>query len=196
MRKVTASVLILFFFAGGLLYHFVSIHKNISSSLIRMHIIANSDSAEDQKVKLEIRDKILENYSFAADNAEGEKDYIENNIKSISKDVNMWLKEKGFDYGAKAKLTVDYFPTKKYGGLTLPQGEYTAFKVILGEGKGRNWWCVMFPPLCFADSSVGKLDADAEKYLKNNLSDEEFRIVTGSGVTVRFKILEIINRYL
>ncbi len=193
LKKITASFFVLTIVLFVVFVHFKTIHKNISENIIRMHIIANSDSLYDQQIKLEIRDRILNKYSFAAKDIQGEKEYIKNNIDFIVNDVNSWLYEKGVPYKAKASLKKDYFPTKNYGGLSLPKGNYTAFKVILGKGNGKNWWCVMFPPLCFADSCVGTLDVKSEEYLKENLSKEEYKLVTKGGTKIKFKIMEFFN---
>ena len=195
MKKITASFFALLLVASAGILYLKTIHNNISSNVIRMHIVANSNSISDQSVKLKIRDKILENYSFAAKGIREEKEYIETNIEKINKDVNNWLKEENKSYGAKAHLSKSYFPTKKYGGLSLPKGEYTAFKIVLGEGKGENWWCVMFPPLCFADSSVGTIDEKSDEYLKANLSGDEYKLVTSDGTKIKFRLLEFINSF-
>ncbi len=191
LKKITASFFVVFLILTVTFVHFKNIHKSISANVIRMHIIANSDDFYDQKIKLEIRDKILEKYSFAAEDITGEIQYIGNNLDKITADVNSWLEDAGMYYGAKAHLTRDYFPTKNYGGLSLPRGEYTAFKVVLGNGQGKNWWCVMFPPLCFADSSVGTIDKKSDEYLKNNLTGEEYELVTKGGTKLKFKLLEL-----
>ncbi len=193
LKKITVSFFIVIVLISGVFLHLRQVKENISSSLIRMHIIANSNSPSDQQVKLKIRDRLFEAYSFETDSLSKEKEFIRANLKNITSDVNKWLKEEGFEYTARAYLASGSFPTKEYGNLSLPKGEYTAFRVVLGDGKGENWWCVMFPPLCFADSSVGEIDEKGGKYLKQALSEEEYSLVTGGNTKIKFKLLEWLN---
>lgn len=173
-------------------------HSDIKGSLIRLHIIANSDSKEDQDLKYRIRDKLIQNYSeIPADGLEQAQQNLVDQLPSIEQMVNAWLEEEQVPYRAKAVMGKDYFPTKQYGNLKLPAGEYEAVKVILGEGKGQNWWCVMFPPICFVDGTTGFIDDDSEAYLKENLSEEEFKLITDDSapVEIRFKIVELWQKW-
>ena len=161
---------------------------NIRDEVVRLHILANSDSDADQNVKLVVRDKILKSgnelfsgnmtvetaYSRLSDNKEVIKSYI-NNI----------LREEGFDYVAEVYLVSEYYPTRTYETFTLPAGKYLSVKIILGNGEGHNWWCVMFPPLCLPAVSQNTdvnavFDDDCVKIVK---SSEQYEI--------RFKIVEI-----
>lgn len=122
--------------------------------IIRFHIRANSDRKEDQDLKLEIRDEILDEmgHKFESSNSLEESRYIilENmdNMKDIAEKV---IKGRGEDYEVEISLGQDYFPIRKYGNMVFPQGEYETLMIKIGEARGENWWCVMFPPLCFVD---------------------------------------------
>ena len=162
--------------------------ESIREKMLRMHIIANSDSEEDQQLKLKVRDAVLLagekvfDGSITATEAE-EKitpyiDYLEN----IALET---IKNEGFDYNVKITVEKEYFNTRTYeNSVTLPAGYYTAVKVIIGEGKGQNWWCVMFPPMCLPT-------AVAECELSDVLTDDETEIVTETEkYKFKFKIIE------
>ena len=125
--------------------------KDIRNNIVRLHILANSDSQNDQEVKLVVRDVLLdcgkELFSGNAD-INSVKRIFEEEKDELTEIANKTLSEKGFEYSAEIYLVNEYFSTRSYDGFTLPAGNYPALKVVLGEGKGHNWWCVMFPPLC------------------------------------------------
>lgn len=155
--------------------------KNMSDKLIRFHVIANSDLDEDQAVKLKVRDAILEDVgpklSKSSSRDESLK-ILEENLNNIESIANRVLSKEGEDYRANAILGNFNFPIKKYGTITLPAGEYKALRVVLGEGEGKNWWCVMFPPLCFIDITRGLTSAKTDSELKKVLNDEEVESIT------------------
>lgn len=165
---------------------------NIRKEVLRMHVIANSDSAEDQAVKLKVRDAVLEagkdlfDGSLTADEAENvlasDKQALQNAAETV-------LRENGFSYGARVEIGRDFFNTRTYDGkVTLPAGEYEAVRVILGEGKGQNWWCVMFPPLCLPA-------AEAQADIGDVLPENEAEITERNPrYEARFKIIEIFEK--
>lgn len=127
----------------------------------RLHVIANSDSDEDQAVKLKVRDAVLKATKSdmqQCKNARDAQEYIEDNLEIIEKTANKTLTENGFVYSAAAQAGTFAFPEKTYGNVTYPKGDYQALKITLGEGEGSNWWCVMFPPLCLTE--IESLDED------------------------------------
>jgi stage II sporulation protein R len=145
-----------------IVYPYENIHTSnemdIKKEVIRFHVIANSDSPEDQELKLKVRDEILSEVGEKfgdSSSIEESRSIIEKNMKGIKHIAEEEIKRQGKDYGVRVILGKDTFPTKSYGKLTLPAGEYEALKVIIGEGRGKNWWCVMFPPLCFVDINHG-----------------------------------------
>ncbi len=133
--------------------------KEIRENVVRLHIFANSDSEKDQQVKLIVRDALLscgsELFSGNAD-VNNAKEILAKQNTELTEIANQTLADNGFDYTAKICLTEEYFTTRFYNDFTLPAGDYLALKVILGEGKGHNWWCVMFPPLCLPAASENK----------------------------------------
>ena len=124
-------------------------------SIVRLHILANSDSAEDQAVKLIVRDTLLdcggELFSGKV-NVDNATDILNREKEKLTSIVNNTLSEQGFGYNAEIILVKEYFTTRVYENFTLPAGEYLALKVVLGKAEGHNWWCVMYPPLCFVNN--------------------------------------------
>lgn len=163
----------------------------IRNEVLRLHILANSDSDEDQCVKLLVRDVLLnsgnEIFSGAA-NVKNAEESLEAQKRELVEKANKVLAENGFDYEAKIYLAEEFFTTRQYENFTLPAGEYLALKVILGKGEGHNWWCVMYPPLCIPAASE-----DVE--LDVVLGDDGAKIVnSGNKYKMKFKIIEIIER--
>lgn len=128
----------------------------------RLHVVANSDSDEDQQVKLKVRDAVLEATKdgiLECKNAKEAEEYIDENLEIIVATANDTLEENGFDYSAQAAVGTYHFPDREYQGVTYPEGDYRALRVELGDGDGQNWWCVMFPPLCISELTA---DGDGE----------------------------------
>lgn len=171
--------------------YFAGAAKSVREDVVRLHILANSDSTVDQEVKLKVRDALLKkNTSLLTKgvNTENAPLYFEVSKDELLKTAQKVLKENGFDYGAVITLEKEYFETREYGELTFPAGEYTALKVVLGEGKGHNWWCVMFPPLCVPAADGIETNEKTADYL----SDNGEKIVSGGNkFVVKFKLLEI-----
>lgn len=164
----------------------------IYSDTLRLHILAESDSAESQKIKLDIRDLLLEKYSSvlsSSRNIDSAKEKCGNLLLDIERDVNEWLSELGCDSTATVTLTEEWYDTRKYEDFTLPRGYYSSLRIVIGEGVGQNWWCVMYPPLCL-DLSVS--DAPVDDGIAD-YSTEEIRLISSDGYNVKFKLLEIIS---
>lgn len=170
------------------------VNKDLNKNIIRLHILGNSNNIFDQEIKYKIRDKVIENYSFDGETKEKQYEILEKNLDKIKTDVDKWLMEFGVDYQCSVTLTDDIFPTKEYGNIRLPYGKYTALKIILGNGDGRNWWCVMFPPMCFVEGTTGFIDEESNQYLKKNLTPAEYKLITGEDVQIRFKTVEMFNK--
>lgn len=175
-----------------------SIHADLSDNLIRLHVIADSDSEEDQRVKLKVRDRILREMSECFEGAESPeecKSIVRENMGKIIECANDELEKNGFDYTARVYFGHFDFPVKQYKNIILPAGNYEAVRVVLGTGSGQNWWCVMYPPLCFVDEARGEMREEDKKVLEENLSEESYDIITADNgeldVEVRFKILEL-----
>ncbi|MGN1418917.1 MAG: stage II sporulation protein R, partial [Acutalibacteraceae bacterium] len=125
--------------------------EGVRTSVLRLHVIANSDSQEDQALKLQVRDAILKKgrqiFGNSSTKQSAEK-YIGEHTAELEEAAQAVIEENGYDYPVKVELGESYFPTKTYENVTLPAGTYDAVRVIIGSGEGKNWWCVMFPPLC------------------------------------------------
>ena len=165
----------------------------IYEDTLRLHILANSDCEKDQTLKLEIRDKLLEKYgkklSGAASKADAEQ-LIKQLANDIECDVEGWIRDRGYEYGAAISLGTEWYERRSYDGFTLPAGYYTSLIVSLGEAEGKNWWCVMYPPLCLG---IATEDAPADDALLC-YTDEQITLIEGKKYTVKFKLLEIISR--
>lgn len=176
--------------------------EEYKEKFIRFHVIANSDSPEDQQLKLRVRDKILEEMGkkFEHSNSIDEtKEIVKENLDRIEYIAKKEIKENGKDYDVEASIGLSDFPTKRYGDYTLPAGKYEAVKVIIGEGNGQNWWCVMFPPLCFIDTNNGLTGHKSEKALKKVLTQEEYNMILTSRqeekpMKLKFKIVELFEK--
>ena len=130
--------------------------RELYSNVLRLHILANSDSPEDQALKLKIRDNILSEGYFIFDGAadiDEAKNKVKNNINAIERIAAKTIVDCGYSYSVSAALEKAYFDTRYYDSFTLPAGEYEALRIVIGKGEGHNWWCVMFPPLCVSSAS-------------------------------------------
>lgn len=180
--------------------------ENEHEDIIRFHVIANSDSAEDQALKLKVRDGVLEavneelvretmaQYVDAGEDitkveldVTDSREYIQENLAMIEEIAEEIIQGEGYDYEVSAELGVRWIPEKTYGDSTFPAGNYEALNITIGEGNGQNWWCVLFPPLCLIDSS----DDKATRY-----GPEDFRMDVGTkpAIQLKFKTLELLNR--
>ena len=164
----------------------------IYDDTIRLHILANSDSEEDQLTKLELRDAVLNKFGTELSHNENKElaiSALSDKLTEIEAFANELLSEWECGYSAKVELGTEWYDTREYDDLTLPRGYYTSLRIILGNGGGKNWWCVMFPPLCL---NAACEDAPSDDGIKQ-YSDEEFRLISSDGYKVKFKILEIIS---
>ena len=158
------------------------LQKGISREVLRFHVLANSDSEEDQQVKLKVRDEILEWLEGQlTKEEENDLELMEKRIKEllpeIEKETEKLLAEDGFSYGAQVKLETASFPERTYGDCTFPAGKYRALRILLGDAKGQNWWCILFPRLCFLDCVHAVLPQESQEQLKNVLTEEEYEIL-------------------
>lgn len=157
---------------------------SLSKKLLRFHVVANSDSAEDQALKLKIRDRVLDEIGPKLEDSKSKQEaesIIKENIPAIKKIAQDEISANGKNYGVSVLLGSCSFPAKSYSNIVLPAGVYDALKITLGQGSGKNWWCVMFPPLCFVDISHNLTSEESESRLKTVLSDDEYdSILSGS----------------
>ena len=173
-----------------------AVSTNISEAVFRLHVIANSNTTEDQSLKLKVRDSLLEYMNQICSNCSTKQEAIsiakahKSNFQEIAEQT---ISKYGYNYSIKININNFYFPTKNYGDISLPAGLYDALRVEIGEAIGENWWCVMFPSLCFVDISSGTVDDTAQKNLEENLEKESYTIISdreNSNIKFKFKLIE------
>lgn len=200
MKNLKIIVILVFLFLAYIFvsaYSYVSaISDNLYNSVFRLHVIANSDSKEDQDLKYIVRDNLI-NYmnenSSEFSNKEEVVQYSKHHIKDFEKIALDTIKSLGFDYPVQVEVGNFDFPTKNYGDVSFPAGYYDALRVKIGSASGKNWWCVMFPPLCFVDTTTGIIPASSKESLHEELSDENYKIVSDArnvNYSFKFKIVE------
>ena len=173
--------------------------ESLSSQLVRFHVLPNSNSEADQALKNKVREEVLSEYHAvlsAMNSIEESREFLSSNLTSIEDFAQSVVLEEGFSYPVSVSLEHSMFPTKQYGDITLPAGNYEALRIEIGESDGANWWCVMFPPLCFVDVTRNEIDTETRESLMNLLSEDEFALLDDNIrendplVRVRFKIVE------
>lgn len=166
---------------------------NIYEDTIRLHILANSDSKEDQALKISVRDGLLLEYGErlrSAGSFEGAAQLAEGLLSEIESFAEELINAEGYDYSVTAILSEEWYETRDYDGFSLPCGIYTSLRILIGEGKGKNWWCVMYPPLC---TELACEDAPADDGFID-YTKEELILISGSKYNLKFKILEDLSR--
>ena len=167
-----------------------SVSSDIADNVFRLHIVANSDTDEDQNLKLIVRDNILNYMKEIASSVSSKEEAVEIITSHLDDFYNIaidTIRNAGYDYDVSLSVGQFDFPTKEYGDISLPAGIYDALRIEIGEAQGHNWWCVMFPTLCFVDVSSGSLDEGSKGVLEDNLSDEEFSLISDDSADVKFK---------
>lgn len=195
----TAILAVLFLVAANILMSekVAANQKELADSLIRFHVRANSDSDEDQELKLKVRDAVVDYMEVLlceSQSAKQSQEIIANNMEDILGVAMQVIHDNGYQYDLSGYIVEEYFPLRTYGDIALPPGEYTAFRIDIGEAQGRNWWCVLYPSLCFVDVTHGVVP-DESKAEFQKIADE-----TGAQVTttysVEFKYLKFLNEFL
>ena len=170
------------------------LQPSIASKILRFHVLANSDSVEDQAIKEKVRDAVgiyLQPLLADAENLEETKQIVGEHLEHIVLVAKDTLQENGYDYSVSARIANADFPEKTYGAYTFPKGEYEALQIVIGEGAGQNWWCVLYPNMCFRGSVFEVIEEEAGEALREVLSPWEYADVFDSGeVQLRFKFLE------
>jgi stage II sporulation protein R len=191
-------------------------YDEVKDSVIRFHVIANSDSEEDQNLKIKVKNKVIDYlYPYLNDSKslEESRQIIKDRMQEVRKLAEEVIKDNNYEYSIKIELSRENFPDKSYGNITLPQGNYEAFRIIIGSGQGRNWWCVMFPPLCFVDESKAEVEYDKTENKINSEKDnlnleiklncdgdksaeldkQNDKMKNENDVQIKFKIVEILK---
>ena len=201
LKRLFIILFLLFFYILISAFFYVdAVSSDISNSVFRLHVIANSDSKEDQELKYKVRDKVLE-YMNLISNCTSKEDVInlakthQEEFKNIAQNV---IKENGYNYNVNIYIGKYDFPTKTYGDISFPAGNYDCLRIEIGESQGQNWWCVMFPPLCFVDVTSGIVPEDSKSLMQNNLTDEEYSIISDNhspDIQIKFGLIEMFNNF-
>ena len=171
--------------------------EKIYGSVVRLHVLANSDSEEDQTLKLKVRDGVLSYVSPLVADCESREEAIEildreaESIRTVAADV---IAREGYSYSADVTLTVEDYPTRNYESMSFPSGAYVSLRVMIGEARGQNWWCVLFPPLCLGAASESLENEEA--FIAVGLTSDQYKIITDTDEAkyyLRFKILEALR---
>ncbi len=183
--SVTVGIVVAILFS---ICSFAKTSEEIRSDVLRLHVIANSDTSVDQNLKLRLRDYILQegkDIFNGSVNVENAVEKIEPVLPELEKSAKAFVTQAGFDYDVKITLSNEYFTTRTYETVTLPAGKYLALRVVIGSGEGHNWWCVMFPPMCVPA-------ADKKDEIENVFSEKEIKLVESKPkYEPRFKVVEI-----
>lgn len=183
--SVTVGIVVAILFS---ICSFAKTSEEIRSDVLRLHVIANSDTSVDQNLKLRLRDYILQegkDIFNGSVNVENAVEKIEPVLPELEKSAKAFVNQAGFDYDVKISLSNEYFTTRTYETVTLPAGKYLALRIVIGSGKGHNWWCVMFPPMCVPA-------ADKKDEIENVFSEKEIKLVESKPkYEPRFKVVEI-----
>ena len=186
MKKYIHLLVLALILAGmALTIPFFDSCEELYNDVMRIHILANSDSAADQSLKLAVRDKVLVACSRYYDGCSGKDEALDitrSHIGEIEAAAEREVRRRGFDYPVSARIVTDDFDTRFYGSFTMPAGRYDALRLTIGDGAGKNWWCVMYPSLC-----VGAASADD---MKEELDRGEYRVVTSDRFDFRFRLVE------
>ena len=190
-------IILLFLYIFICAFSYVNaVSSDLSSSVFRLHVIANSDSDEDQSLKYKVRDNLIEYMNDLCKNVNSKKAAIEiaeNHLDEFKQIAEKTIIDNGFNYPVTIEIGNFSFPTKDYGDISFPAGYYDALRVKIGNAEGQNWWCVMFPPLCFVNVSSGIVPSESKEQIKQELNDEEYSIITDtsdSEIKIKFGLIE------
>ena len=194
----TIIILALSLFAGMLPIHG---EGEIYDTVVRLHVLANSDSEEDQALKLAVRDEVINAVTPALEGCGSQAEAIaaiEGIIPEIETAAVAKIKEQGYNYNVKVLLGEDYYPTKTYETCAFPEGKYVSLRVLIGEGEGQNWWCCLFPPLCLSAATEDSDKSNEDAFISVGLTGDQYKVITETSnpkYRVRFKILEAISSW-
>lgn len=193
-KRVRYSIFIMFLFFVYTLFCAINyvdaVSSSISNSVFRLHVIANSDSEEDQNLKYIVRDKVLEYMNEICSNISSKEEAMQivgshlDDFKTIASNT---IHDEGYDYDVNVEIGNFDFPTKTYGDISFPSGFYDALRIKIGQASGKNWWCVMFPPLCFVDVSSGVVPDSSKSDMQDSLSAEEYGLISSESDDLEFK---------
>ena len=201
-RFITYILLILltfFYMLVSALSYVHAVSYNLADNVFRLHVIANSNSQQDQSLKYQVRDKIIEHVRSIGQNAHSKQELIQLiNTEDLQYFTQKAVYDLGYSYPVQVEIGNFPFPSKTYGDITLPSGFYDAIRVKIGKAEGKNWWCVMFPPLCFVDVSSGIVPDDSKENLKNHLDQEEYALISEQNsdeIKFKLKLVEMFQNF-
>lgn len=171
-----------------------NIQEGIAGEIIRFHVLANSDTQEDQELKLKVKDRVVDYLSpilSGARDVEETREILKSRLGEISAEAEKLIREQGYAFLVQTELTRCYFPVKTYGDCTFPAGDYEALRVRIGNAEGKNWWCVLYPNLCFLDSLHAVVPEEQKQELRNVLTEEEYdSLLEKEQPKIKFRILD------
>ena len=200
MKNLKKILIILILFITYILLSIFSysnaVSRDISNSVFRLHVIANSNSKEDQDLKYALRDELIKYMNSISENVSSKEEAIKlanenkDEFYAIAKKV---ISDNGFNYDVNIEIGNFSFPTKTYGDISLPAGFYDALKVEIGNATGQNWWCVMFPSLCFVDVSEGIVPEESKEDLQLSMQEEDYNLIASNEAQykLKFKLVEL-----
>lgn len=197
MKKIYVFFAAMVLALSGIYAYAEQTKSDIASCVLRLHVVANSDSDEDQALKLKVRDAVLDEFSKIADKTKSKNEAMilaKEDKEKIIYAAERVVESEGYDYPVTVSVGKTDFPTKFYENIALPKGRYDAVNVKIGSGSGKNWWCVMYPPLCVADPLSLTASEESLKVLSDSLGEENYKIITDSEdkkIQIKFKILEL-----
>ncbi len=175
------------------------VQAGIASNIIRFHVRANSDTDTDQQLKIKVKNEVVSYIKPFLENSpsiDASREILSQHIEDIKDTALDTIHKEGFNYNVNVYFEQSYFPMKTYADVTFPPGEYEAFRIDIGEANGKNWWCVLYPPLCFVDSVYGELPESSKEELKNVLTDDEYNAITDVQYKYKFKYLKFLNKFI
>ena len=197
-RLLLCSLLLIFVIGWATKVYAERTQSALAQSVVRFHVLANSDSVEDQALKSKVKDRVLTELKpelSVSRSVEETQAFLSSRLKCIEADVSAYIQTLGYNYPVKVSIDNSVFPATTYGNVTFFPGEYQALRVVIGEGEGQNWWCVVFPPLCYVDVAKD-YTSEEELLLLRNITDMDYLLLTGEAreenvtVNVRFKVVE------
>ena len=201
-QRILTGGIVLLFLLG--LFSILPIHgeQEIYESVVRLHVLANSDSQEDQALKLKVRDEVLrvtEPLLTGCESREQAEQILEQHMEEIEAAAQAVVREQGYEYPVSVLLGKEEYPTRNYENCCFPSGTYVSMRVCIGDAEGQNWWCVLFPPLCLSAASAEDEQSNEEAFISVGLTGEQYRVITQTDQVkyrIRFKILESVQDLL
>lgn len=211
LKKINIIIILVVFLTGAWLmsqayvsqaevsstYNTNELQGSLAKKIIRFHVIADNDTDASQQLKIKVKNetlKYMETLLTGTKDLDTTKDIIENNLENIKNFASDVVKSEGYEYNVSAEFENSYFPIKEYGSLIFPAGYYDALKIKLGKAEGRNWWCVMYPNLCFVEGTYAVVNDEVKETLEGMLTPDEYHmLLTGNKTKISFKYLDFLK---